>query len=150
MREAEQRGIDYLFNLRLTKNVKRLIDLALTKSGWMKAGHGYEGREERLRLDGWSRECRVVVLHRRLKDGVMAVTKGNSDQLLLSFAEVGSNREMYEYAGLVTSLAKPVGSTPNGVEVRSIAQLYRDRADCENVFNELKNQCAGSGPRRRI
>jgi Transposase DDE domain group 1 len=145
MREAEQRRIDYLFKLRLTKNVKRLIERAFTKSGWTDAGHGYQGREERLRLDGWSRERRVVVLRRRLKDGVIAVTKGNSDQLLLGFAEVGPNREMYEYAVLVTSLEKPVGYTPNGFEVRTIAQLYRDRADCENVFDELKNQWGWGG-----
>ncbi len=145
MREAEQRRIDYLFKLRLTKNVKRLIERSFTKSGWTDAGHGYQGREERLRLDGWSRERRVVVLRRRLKDGVMAVAKGNSDQLLLGFAEVGPNREMYEYAVLVTSLEKPVGYTPNGFEVRTIAQLYRDRADCENVFDELKNQWGWGG-----
>jgi hypothetical protein len=145
MREAEQRRIDYLFKLRLTKNVKRLIERSFTKSGWTDAGHGYQGREERLRLDGWSRERRVVVLRRRLKDGVMAVAKGNSDQLLLGFAEVGPNREMYEYAVLVTSLAKPIGYTPNGFEIRTIAQLYRDRADCENVFDELKNQWGWGG-----
>jgi hypothetical protein len=42
----------------------------------------------------------------------------------------------YEYAVLVTSMQG---------EVRSIAQLYRDRGDSENNFDELKNQWAWSG-----
>jgi len=37
---------------------------------------------------------------------------------------------------IVTSLAE---------EVLTIAQLYRDRADCENVFDELKNQWGWGG-----
>ena len=31
------------------------------------------------------------------------------------------------------------------LEILSVAQLYRDRADCENVFDELKNQWGWSG-----
>jgi hypothetical protein len=41
-----------------------------------------------------------------------------------------------EYAVLVTSLP---------LKVLSIAQLYRDRADCENCFDELKNQWGWGG-----
>jgi hypothetical protein len=72
MREAEQRGIDYLFKLRLTKNVKRLIERTFAKGGWRDAGQGWQGKEETLRLVGWSRQRRVVVLRRKLKDGVVA------------------------------------------------------------------------------
>ena len=43
---------------------------------------------------------------------------------------------IYEYAVLVTSLPD---------EVVSIAQHYRDRADSENVFDELKNQWGWGG-----
>ena len=43
---------------------------------------------------------------------------------------------MWEYAVLVTSFDE---------EVLSIAQLYRDRADCENAFDELKNQWGWGG-----
>ena len=136
MREAESRGIDYLSKLRLTANVKRLIERTFIKDGWQNAGHGWQGREDTLRLTGWSRGRRVVVLRRRLKDGVVARASGDNDQLLLGFAEIGPDREMYEYAVLVTSLE---------AEVLTIAQLYRDRADCENVFDELKNQWGWGG-----
>jgi hypothetical protein len=46
-------------------------------------------------------------------------------------APIVDGRALYEYAVLVTSLDE---------EILGLAQLYRDRADCENVFDELKNQ----------
>ena len=54
----------------------------------------------------------------------------------LSFAEVAGKREVWEYAALVTSL---------GSEILTLGQLYRDRADCENGFDELKNQWGWGG-----
>ena len=136
MREAENHEIDYLFKLRLTANVKRLIKKAFAYSGWRDAGQGWRGLEATLRLDGWSRERRVVILRRKLKDGVVANHGDGHDQLRLSFAEIEGDAEIYEYGVLVTSL---------DVEVLTLAQLYRDRADCENVFDELKNQWGWAG-----
>ena len=89
-----------------------------------------------MRLDGWSRQRRVVVLRRRLKDGVVASRREDDGQLRSGFAEIDTDAELYEYAVFVTSL---------DLEVLSIAQLYRDRADCENVFDELKNQWGWGG-----
>src|SRR3954469_10829575 len=45
-------------------------------------------------------------------------------QPLLGFAEVGPDKELWEYAALVTSLDN---------EILTLGQLYRDRADAENV-----------------
>ena len=137
MREAEGRGIDYLFKLRLTKNVKGLIERTFSKSGWRDAGQGWQGKAETLRLMGWSRQRKVVVLRRRLKGSLAARVRDDGNQLRLSFAEIEDNEtELYEYAVVVTSL---------DAEALSIAQLYRDRADCENAFDELKNQWAWGG-----
>lgn len=44
--------------------------------------------------------------------------------------------QVYEYAVLVTSLSD---------EILTIAQHYRDRADSENAFDELKNQWGWCG-----
>ena len=52
-------------------------------------------------------------------------------QLSLGWAEVVDHGVLYEYAVLVTSLDE---------EVATIARQYRDRADAENNFDELKNQ----------
>ena len=65
---------------------------------------------------------------------VEAPTESNPGQLRLSFAELNGDITLYEYAVLVTSL-------PN--EILTIAQLYRDRADCENTFEYLSPLCTG-------
>jgi len=56
--------------------------------------------------------------------------------LTLDLNEALYQGERYEYAVLVTSLKD---------EVLSIAQHYRDRADSENNFDELKNQWGWGG-----
>jgi hypothetical protein len=136
MREAESRGLPYLFKLRQTANVKRAITRVMGESGWRDAGQGWQGKDEQLRLTGWGRHRRIVVLRRRLAKGLAVAERNGQGQLCLGFAEVGKNREVYEYAVLVTSL---------DAEILSLGQLYRDRADCENNFDELKNQWGWAG-----
>ena len=91
-----------------------------------------------MRLQGWSRHRRVVILRRRLAREVLVTDRpgGPAPQLALSFAEVTEDRAVYEYAVLVTAL---------DLEVLSVAQLYRDRADAENGFDEIKNQWGWGG-----
>ena len=150
MAAASSRGIAYLFKLRLTKNVKVLIERTFSRGGWHDAGQGWQGQEAELRLVGWSRHRRVIVLRRRLKNNVVAETRDANDQLHLSFAEVEEDTPIWEHAVLVTSLDLTGIDTAGadrepGNDIRSIAQLYRDRADCENVFDELKNQWGWGG-----
>jgi hypothetical protein len=61
MREAEQRGQDYLFKLRLTTNVKRAIERAIRERDWQNAGRRWQGSDGQLRLEEWSRQCRIVI-----------------------------------------------------------------------------------------
>lgn len=136
MSEAERRGLRYLFKLRLTANVKKLIKKSFSKSGWTDAGQGWQGREDTLRLEGWSRQRQVVILRRRLKEGLAVSGRDDAGQLALGFVEIGPGAEAYEYGVLVTSLDE---------EVLTLAQLYRDRADSENPFDELKNQWGWAG-----
>jgi Transposase DDE domain group 1 len=136
MREAEQRGQPYLFKLRLTKNVKRAIERAMRGQDWHDAGCRWQGKDGLLRLEGWSRHRRIVILRRRLERSLALAERDDAGQLKLSFAEVEDDKEVWEYTVLVTSLDS---------EILSIGQLYRDRADCENVFDELKNQWGWGG-----
>ena len=86
---------------------------------------------------GWSRKRRVVVMRRRRKspdDVALPAQTAEGDQLLLDLSEViGSHDRIWEYGVLVTSLE---GEWEN----LTLAQLYRDRGDAENAFDELKNQ----------
>ena len=54
----------------------------------------------------------------------------------IQFADMDTDMKFYEFAVLVTSLKD---------EISTIAQHYRDRADSENVFDELKNQWGWQG-----
>jgi hypothetical protein len=136
MREAERRRQPYLFKLRLTKNVKRAVERAMREQDWQDAGARWQGKDGRLRLQGWSRERRIVMLRRRTERPLAPSKSAADGQLRLGFAEIDHGREVFEYAVLVTSLDH---------EILSLGQLYRDRADCENSFDELKNQWGWGG-----
>ena len=136
MARAEQEELKYLFRLRMTANVKRALTKMMAESDWTNAGHGWQGKETKLRLVGWSRQRRVVLLRRKLDRPLALIDRTEPAQPRLSFVEVGPDRERWEYAALVTSL---------GNEILTLGQLYRGRGDCENTFDELKNQWGWGG-----
>ena len=104
MREAEARGLAFLFKLRLTANVKRMIEKLAGAREWVCAGQGFEAKESAVRLTGWSRSRRVIVLRRRVKGALGLSQIGDAGAPQLSFAEIGAATEIYEYSVLVTSL----------------------------------------------
>jgi hypothetical protein len=135
MREAEQRALPYLFRLRLTANVQRAIKRAMD-GAWEPAGHGWEGQSIQLRLSGWGRQRRVVLMRRKL-EGTPAVSEEDANgQRRLGFAAIDDRQKIWEFSALVTSLDS---------EILTLGQLYRDRGDCENDFDELKNQWGWGG-----
>ena len=136
MARAEQNDLAYLFRLRMTVNVKRDLERAMRHSDWADAGQGWQGKETTLRLLGWSRQRRVILLRRKLARDLAITEQANPAQPRLTFAEIGPDKAVWEYAALVTSLDR---------EILTLGQLYRDRADCENVFDELKNQWGWGG-----
>src|SRR5262245_60313827 len=137
MARAEQEGLPYLFRLRATANVKRALERAMAERDWSDAGQGWQGKETTLRLMGWSRQRRVVLLRRQFNRPLALLDRTDPGEPLLGFAEVlGGKREVWEYAALVTSLDS---------EILTPGQLYRDRADCENAFDELKNHWGWGG-----
>ena len=140
MQGAEERGIAYLFKLKQTANVKKLIGRMFGKDSWVDAGQNWQGLDTELQLSGWKRKRRVVLLRRPLRD--LAETEKPARQskaarqMKLDLPEAEHCGVRYEYAVLITSL---------GDEVRAIAQHYRDRGDAENNFDELKNQWGWAG-----
>ena len=139
MEAAEQREIPYLFKLKQSTNVKRLIAKLFGNDQWVDAGQGWQGLDTELQLSGWSKRRRVVVLRRPLREGVAEEKKYKkkaAKQLTLDLPEATYRGGLYEYAVLVTTLKD---------EVLTIAQHYRDRGDSENNFDELKNQWGWAG-----
>ena len=74
MSRAEQNGLPYLFRLRMTLNVQRALQRAMGQSDWTDAGQGWQGKETTLRLEGWSRQRRTILL-RRKKDRDQTASK---------------------------------------------------------------------------
>jgi Transposase DDE domain group 1 len=142
MQAAEQRQLPYVFKLKQTSNVKKLINRLFGQGEWVDAGQAWQGLSTELRLAGWSKARRVVVLRRPFREGAPGEAEGakrrkrKNQQLTLDLPEVMHSGVRYEYAVLVTSLPD---------EVRTIAHHHRDRGDSENNFDELKNQWAWSG-----
>lgn len=136
MQQAEQSNVAYLFKLRLTKNIRRTIERLMLGSYWEKAGQGWQASETTIRLSGWSRSRRIIVMRRQLPKNLAVVSESQEGPKQLSFTELCDDITVYEYSVLVTTL---------DLEVLSIAQLYRDRADAENNFDELKNHWGWGG-----
>jgi hypothetical protein len=149
MAGAAERRLRYLFKLKQSSNVKKLIGQLFQKEEWLEAGQEWQGRDDELRLNGWTKARRVVVLRRPLRSkpaaeaesaGKQKSQRNASRQLTLDLPELTYRGVLYEYVALVTSLTDGV---------LTIAQHYRDRGDAENNFDELKNQWGWAGSRRK-
>ena len=78
------------------------------------------------------------------KDVALPAQAAEGDQLLLGFSQVVQSQDtIWEYSILVTFLE---GEWEN----HALAQLYRNRGDAENTFDELKNHWVGAGSQPRI
>ena len=92
--------------------------------------------QEELLLTGWTRARRVIVLRRPVKAELALKKKGGRGQMELSFMRTIKPGQVYEYAVLATSRDEAVVT---------LAQHYRERADAENNFDEIKNQWGWGG-----
>ncbi|HAJ80445.1 MAG TPA: hypothetical protein DCO75_11820 [Fibrobacteres bacterium] len=100
----------------------------LYKSLGGECGFGvHQVAERELQLYGWSKPRRVIV-SRKLVNQESPQQSGT----LLGICQ-------YEYGAYVTDLAKTDGNT------FQIVHLYNERCDCENIFNEQKNQWGLNG-----
>lgn len=143
MSELEAKGLPYLFKLKQTAKVRKLVALCELKSSWESTAGKWEYCESRLQLNGW--DCpRRVVLYRRVHVRRSALRKeetpalpGSCEQLdLLPLEVIEEGAVSWEYAFYVTTLDCPAG------EVRA---HYNPRGDNENSYDELKNQWGWGG-----
>jgi hypothetical protein len=138
MLQLEELQQSYLFKLRQTSGVKQLIKRQWVRQDWSDLGQGWTGCEDELRLSGWSTKRRVIVMRRQRKTDLVLEQKNKSQkgQVDLLFIDENEPIKSWEYAVLVSNAS---------YELQQIGQLYRDRADCENGFDEIKNQWGWGG-----
>jgi hypothetical protein len=140
MTELEAKDCDYLFKLKKSKRVKELIGKHHGLGEWASVKDAWEAKEAEIQLSGWEKKRRVVLVRRRLSGDAAMLglehTQQGQRQLEFAFVEMSEDMRTYEYSVLVTSLKE---------DVRALVQHYRDRADCENYFDEIKNQWGWGG-----
>lgn len=136
MAEMEEINQRYLFKLRQTAGIKRLIERKWQQNEWQPVGQGFDAVEDEIRLAGWSRARRIVVLRRQVKGNLAAEVSSDAQQGTLHFVDHSDKIKVWEYVVLVTNA---------DYSLEALGQLYRDRADCENGFDELKNQWGWGG-----
>ena len=113
-----------------------MVEAEARDEGWRNAGDGWHGMEGKVLLQGWTRERRILVFRRKLREKLV-VEERDSGQIWLSGVELGKGKELSEYAVLVTTLPSK--------DLLMLSQLYRYRAEAGNVFDELKNQWGWTG-----
>jgi hypothetical protein len=133
MLQLEELGQPYQFKLRQTAGVKQLIKRQWRRQDCSDMGQRWSGCADELRLSGWSAKRRVIVMSRQRKTDLVLEqkNKNHKDQIDLLFIDENEPIKSWEYAVLVSNAV---------YELEQIGQLYRDRADCENGFDEIKNQ----------
>jgi len=133
--EVEARELPHLFKIKMSKKVQALLRKLVTYQGetWTQTPGGWQAIDTSLKLNGWSRERRVVVMRRAIP--VNARRRRKEPGWLLNLEEPVSTAS-WEYAVVVCSATLPLDAVPT---------LYAERADCENVLDELKNQWGLSG-----
>lgn len=137
MSELEAMERRYLFKMKRSKRVKELITQVHGQGEWTRFDAEWELKESTLQLYGWERARRVVVVRRRLpKDPVIGVEIEHGGQRELALVEGPEDMRVFEYSVLVTNLDD---------ELVTLMRHYRDRADCENNFDEAKNQWGWGG-----
>ncbi len=137
MTQLEELEQNYLFKLKKSKNVKELIYKHHCLGEWYYLNKEWEAKEDDIQLQGWEKERRVVIVRRRLSsDNIIGFESNNQLQQQLALVDGPEDIRAYEYSVLITDLED---------DLVTIFHHYRDRADCENNFDELKNQWGWGG-----
>lgn len=149
MLEHEERDLPYLFKLRHTAKVKDLVVRMMRQGAlWRDCGDGWEAMETTLRLGGWSRERRVVLVREKpARAPVRAPGKpkrGKERQGNLPHATgEGWDAQPTPWCGKISVLCTSLDG--RDLPAQAMPRHYRERADAENNFDELKNQWGWGG-----
>jgi hypothetical protein len=138
MSELEAINQSYLFKLKKSPKVINLIYEHHGMGEWTAVHSGWEAKFSDLALQGWKEKRRVVIVRRKISSkNLLGIESTRGKEKQLSFIDGPENTKAYEYSVLVTDR--------KDLDLPALFHHYRDRADCENNFDELKNQWGWGG-----
>ena len=149
MLEHEQRGLPYLFKMRHTAKVKELVKRMMRQGAlWQDCGDGWQALETTIRLSSWTRERRVVLVRETPSRAPVAqlgkARRGKDRQSTLPHAQGdGWDAQATPWSGKIAVLVTSLD--PIAYPTTVMPKHYRERADAENCFDELKNQWGWGG-----
>lgn len=147
MAAAEAARVKCLFKVKRSRNVVALFRRHALSDDWRDCGDGWECVDTSIRLDGWTaaRRCLLVRRPSRRKPGAAPAKRGRGRPKKEAPAPVQQEFEFVEdRRGRDWDFYAPVTNDP-GLAPVALTQPCRDRGDCENFFDEYKNQWGGSG-----
>ena len=149
MLEHEQRGLPYLFKLRHSAKVKELVACMMSQgSRWQDCGEGWSAMETTLRLGGWTKARRVILVRENPARAPIKepgkTRRGKDRQGNLPHATgAGWDAQPVPWCGKISVLVSSLDERT--FPTREMPRHYRERADAENSFDELKNQWGWNG-----
>ena len=144
--QCEERRVPYLFKLKHTLNVKRLVQICLRRGQWEEAGEGWQCLQSVLRLKGWSRARRVILVRESPAVAPVGAQKRRRQdhfEPLLAEGE-GWDAKPCPWSGRIAVLVTSDESAGGFSNAASVSH-YRGRSDAENIIDEVKNQWGWCG-----
>jgi Transposase DDE domain group 1 len=121
----EEKKLPYLVKARMTRWVKFAV---LGVTDWTRVGKGIEVADSRIKLLGWRRERRLVVIRQEV---ATKETKALGKKLF--------ECQGYTFQAIVTSVAI------EEVDATTVYRTYNKRGEFENRIKELKSGCGLEG-----
>lgn len=147
MADAESRAIRYLFKIRRSRNVCALFGRLEFSGAWKDCGSGWQCIDTSIRLDGWTttRRCLLVRRPSERKPEIKPARRPRGRPRKNAVVPVQQEFEFVEDAKGRRWDCFALVTNDTELEPVSLTQLYRDRGDCENNFDEYKNQWGWGG-----
>ena len=143
--DCEAADVRYLFKVKRSKVVRGFFrELLSDADAWSDSSDGWKCAEREVRLSSWERSRRMVFVRRPVEK--MPKRRKNPPRMDLVQLDIPGLElvettdedyaDGYEWYALVTDL---------DMDTRDIPPIYRERGDCENIFDEMKNQWGWGG-----
>ncbi len=144
MTGAEVRGIDCLFKIKRSATAQKMFREYENSPLWQDCGEGLQAIETEITLSGWHRKRRCFFVRKPARKKPAKKPRGrrkkNPMQAEFDFDGLlweSEAERIWDWYVLVTSMTD--------WDAAAISKLYRQRGDCENNFDEYKNQWGWCG-----